>query len=101
MSLSDLLAEDRRLGILRALDAAQGGVANDAVLATALAYLGHEVAGDIVRADLAWLAAHGLVEIEDLGTQRRPMLRVRLREAGQDVARGRLHPGVAPPRAAP
>lgn len=94
MSFNNLLAEDRRLVILRSLEEIAGNTANDSVLRTALEHVGHQVGRDIVRADLTWLEEHSLVSIEKMTMPSGVLWRVQLTEAGEDVARGRFHPGV-------
>ncbi len=95
MSFSALLAEDRRLVILRCLTEVPGYEANESVLRTGLAHFGHRVAGDLVRADLQWLSDHGLLRIETLAANAGDLWLATLTVAGNDVARGdAVHPGV-------
>ena len=63
-SFAETLAEDRRLVVLRSLSEANGNHLNDSVLKKALAFIGHKVGTDMVRADAVWLEEHGLVRIE-------------------------------------
>jgi hypothetical protein len=94
MSLGNILAEDRRLVILRVLS--EGGyVANESVLRKSLAAFGHQVGSDIVRADLTFLAEHDLVRIETLHPPSGELWLIHLKSAGEEVAQGRQHPGVA------
>ena len=95
MSLGRILAEDRRRAILEALDGQAGYAVNESVLKSALEMLGHRVARTQVRADLAWLEEHGLIRVEKLPTEAGELWLGHLLEDGQDVARGRAHPGVA------
>jgi DNA-binding transcriptional ArsR family regulator len=90
-----LLAEDRRLIILRALAEDHDYALNDSVLKRALASLGHEVSRDMLRADLAWLKDHRLTTLRELDDG--VIWVARATEDGVDVARGRPHPGVARP----
>ncbi len=90
-----LLAEDRRLVILRALAEDHDYALNDAVLKRALASLGHEVSRDMLRADLQWLADQRLITLREL--DHGAIWVARATEDGVDVARGRPHPGVARP----
>lgn len=93
----DFVRERRRLDILDLLAEAPGYSHNDAVLRSALAAVGHAVSADALRAELAWLAEQGLVEVSAVGEVRV----ARLRERGDDVAAGRAEcPGVARPRPA-
>lgn len=66
-SYHDTLAEDRRLVVLRTLEAAPQFTLNDSVLHSALERFGHRVSRDVVRADVAWLAELGLTSIERVG----------------------------------
>lgn len=95
MNYAAVLAEDRRLCILRILQGAPGSSANHYVLQTALESLeGHRVSRDAVKTDLAWLAEQGLVTAEDMP----PLVRVELTGRGDDVAAGRaVVPGVRRP----
>lgn len=89
------LEEDRRLTILLLLAQSAEYKANQFLLMDALDGFGHAVSLDRLRADLAWLAEQGLVEIAELGGVQVPQLTDR----GLDVSRGRAqHPGVKRPR---
>ena len=96
MSLQNVLAEDRRLVVLRLLS--EGGFrANESVLRKGLDAFGHRIAHELMRADLAFLQEHGLLRIETLhppsGTE---LWLAQLTDAGDEVARGvSVHPGVA------
>lgn len=63
-----------------------GGEQNDDVLTLLLAQLGHRIARRDVAEQMAWLAEHGLVETEQLGT----FLVARTTSDGRDIAQGRL-----------
>ncbi len=96
MTISNILAEDRRLVILRTLSEVQKFHLNEMVLRTVLDGFGHKVARDVMRADLIWLEQHMLIRIEKLDAPTSGELwLVHLKEAGQAVAEGRFHPGVA------
>ena len=94
-TFADLVAADLRLVLLRSLEEAGGYSANESVLASMLAALGHRVSRDRVRTELAWLAEQGLVGIEDvLG-----LTVATLSPRGYDVAGGATTvPGVKRPR---
>ena len=95
-NFAELLAEDRRLAILRTLSEVEGYHLNETVLKSALNGLGHQVDRAQTRADVVWLDQHGLARIERLAMPTSGELwLVHLREAGQAVARGKYHPGVA------
>ena len=94
MSMVTVMAEDRRLVILRALDES-GYQANESVLRKGLAVFGHAVTHDTVRADIEFLRAQGLVRVEVLHPASGDLWLVHLLDAGMDVARGVYHPGVA------
>ena len=95
MSFATVLAEDRRLVILRMLTEAQGFEANETVLKLGLDRFLHHVGRDILRADIQYLTDHQLVRIEKMKVAAGDLWLVTLTASGEDVARGRLHPGVA------
>lgn len=95
-----LLAEDRRLIILRALAEDHDYSLNDFILKRALASLGHEVSRDMLRGDLTWLKDQRLITLRELFLHHPDdggIWVARATEDGIDVARGRPHPGVARP----
>lgn len=89
------LEEDRRLTILLLLAEAANYQANQFLIQSALDGFGHAVSMDRLRADLAWLAEQGLVEVAaTAGVEI-----AKLSSRGLDVAQGRTHhPGVKRPR---
>lgn len=97
MSFADLLAEDRRLVILRALAEDHDYTLNDSTVKRVLEHFGHGVSRDMVRADLQWLADQRLLRLERIAAERGELWVAKLTEDGADVARGRPHPGVARP----
>ena len=95
MSYASHFAEDRRLAILRILDAAPAAEASETTLQLALRGHAHDVSADVIRADLAWLEEVGLVTAGDLGG----LMFARITTRGSDVAHRRARvPGVAVPR---
>ena len=88
--------EDRRLVILRLLDADSGYSMNASVLQSALeSVAAHTVSRDVVLHDIEWLQEVGLVTREDVGN----VVIARLTGRGSDVANGRTTvPGVKRPR---
>jgi len=94
-SLSEVLAQDRRLVVLRTLEEAPGYQLNEGALEHVLNYLGHQVGRDMVRADLQFLLDHDLVRKEILRPPSGELWLLKLTNAGGEVARGRPHPGVA------
>jgi len=96
MNFGDVLAEDRRLVILRLLDQAPGYSANDSILCSALDGFGHRCSRDQVRTDLAWLAEQQLLTVEQVGAGKVHV--ATLTGRGGDVANGRANvPGVKRP----
>jgi hypothetical protein len=93
--MAETMAENRRLIILRALDEA-GFAANETVLKTVCQTFGHHPTKDLIRADIAFLAEHGLVRLEKIAAQAGELWIAHLTTPGQEVAQGRVHPGVAP-----
>lgn len=95
MSFAEHLAADRRLAILRILDAAPQAEASETTLQLALQDYAHAPSVDAVRADLAWLAELGLVTLAEIGG----LVLARITARGADVAHRRARvPGVATPR---
>ena len=91
MSYADEVAADRRLMILRALEATAGYGANAALISRFLDSMGHQVSHDLLQGDLAWLGEQGFIELRDEA--------VLLTQRGADIAAGRArHPGVRRPR---
>lgn len=90
-----LLAEDRRLTILRTLEQDADYSVNDFVLKRALEQLGHAVSRDVLRADLSWLKDQQLIRVREMDDG--AIWIATATEDGVDVARGRKHPGVARP----
>ena len=94
MSMAETLAENRRLIMLRALDEA-GFSANETVLKTVTEHWGHQPTRDLIRADMTFLDAHGLIRLEKIDAQNGQLWIAHLKTAGQEVAQGRVHPGIA------
>lgn len=87
---------DARRCILRTLEEAPNGSANEGILQASLSVFGHAVSRDKVTTLTAWLGEQGFVSIEDLGQGVRV---VKLTDAGEDIVMGRAsHPGVKKPR---
>lgn len=91
---SDILTEDRRLVILRALAQDLGYSHNESILQSILERYGHHVSRSLVRTDLAWLEEQGLVRLDMVGET----TIATVTDRGADVAHGRaLAPGVKRP----
>ena len=85
MDYAAILAEDRRIAILRLLEGSDGTI-SDSVAQDALAQLGNTAAREVIRADFAWLAENGLVTVEMVT----PTLAVAaITQLGIDTATGR------------
>lgn len=94
MSFQDVVTEDQRLVILRAMQESHGQ-SNDSVLQKILARFGHRVSRDKVKTHLHWLHENELVSIESLMNTDVATLTGR----GHDVASGLAKvPGVGTPR---
>ena len=63
----DVPTEDLRLVALTLLARARGYRANESLLGALLRDWGHVVSRERLRGELAWLAAHGLVALEEIG----------------------------------
>lgn len=93
-SLLQLVTEDRRLAILRILEASPMFRANLFLIQRFVGETGHAASLDTLNTDAAWLAEQGLVKLETVGGIVIPQLLQR----GLDVAYGRaIVPGVARP----
>ncbi|MPW30473.1 ArsR family transcriptional regulator [Agarivorans sp. B2Z047] len=96
MPLKDIIQEDRRLVILRALVEMDGFEANESIIDHCLEVYGHNMSRDSVKTQINWLNEQGLVTLRDIGG----CLIVTLTGRGQDVANGAATvPGVKRPRA--
>lgn len=95
MAYKNMLEQDQRLVILRALSE-MNGTANDSVLQKVLFTYGHRVSRDQVKTHLYWLNEQGLIEIESVLSTDVATITSR----GVDVANGFARvPGVGQPRA--
>lgn len=94
MNFATLIAQDRRLVILRFLAEDPGYRLNTSILQSAVCSVGHSCSRDQIASDCAWLAEQGLLTREDCG----PVTVCTLTERGLDVAQGRaVVPGVKRP----
>lgn len=95
MSFADVLTADRRLTLLRGLEAATGYRAAQFLLRRYCEQFGHSVSQDQIRTDLAWLREQGLLKLEEPDG----VFVATMTERGLDVARGLASvPGVARPQ---
>lgn len=86
MDFDTYMSEDRRLVLLRLLEAQDDFTLNDALLLHGLEQLGHGVSRQILQDDIVWLEAAVLVAVHRLSPQ---IMRVRLSEKGQEVCLGK------------
>ena len=96
MSFANLMTEDERLVILRALAEDTGGYsANESILQSILIEFAHKVSRDKVKTQLNWLQEQGLVTLKETAG----CLIATLSSRGLDVATGLITvPGVKRPR---
>jgi hypothetical protein len=95
MSYLDVKMADRHLAVLQALAEDTSCRMNDRELQRMLHIFAHDVSAAAVRQDIAWLAARGLLSIEQMGT----LQIATLTELGLSTARGHNKvDGVARPR---
>lgn len=98
MSYAQVMTEDRRLVILRALDGSPERKANHFVLTTICGQMGHSVAHDVTLGDLAWLDDMGLCTREVVHSAGGSITIAAITVRGADVAAGRVQvPGVKRP----
>jgi ribosomal protein L12E/L44/L45/RPP1/RPP2 len=91
----DVITQDRRLVILRALNEDAGYSQNESVLQSILEVFGHKVSRDQVRSLISWLAEQDLVNIDFVGAD---FMVAKLTGRGVDVATGAATvPGVKRP----
>ena len=91
-----IVAENRRLAILRFLSEEADFAINDSVMQEALKQIGHAVAREVVQADYAFLHDLGLINLEIVMDK---IHVATLTGAGLDVANGvKTVPGVSRPR---
>ena len=96
MSYRQIITEDIRLHVLRAMAQEPDYALNDYVLRRALQLVGHDIGGDRLRTELHWLAEQGLITVDPVSEH---TLVAKLTPRGEDVGLGRAHvPGVARPR---
>lgn len=98
-SFAELMEEDRRLVVLRALQEASDYSLNESLIRKVIESVRLGVIGkDQVRSLLTWLQDNGLVRVEQVSMGGTPELWVAtVSSTGAEVARGRLWPGVARP----
>jgi len=94
MEFDDLLTEDARLVILRALEKDLGYSHNESILHSFVEIYGHACSRDKIRTNLTWLQEQGLVTLKTVGT----IYVATITQRGADVATGRaVVPGVKRP----
>ncbi len=96
-SYKEIVAQDRRLAMLRFLSEDNDYKINDSVMQQALEQLGHSVSREAIRADFDFLAEIGLIEVETYFDGKVQVAKITGR--GLDVAAGRtVVTGVKRPR---
>lgn len=99
MNFAQFQAQDRRLVILKALQAAAQYRANAYLLRRYCEAVGHAVSADVMEGDLAWLHEQQLVQREVQGVGQQAVTVVTATQRGLDVAEGLASaPGVARPQ---
>lgn len=94
MAYTDLLAQDQRLVVLRALEQDTAYTLNESILHDIMDMFGHKCSRDCVKTHLAWLREQGLVTIQDVSGY----MVATLTQRGADVVHGRSSvPGVKRP----
>lgn len=81
-----MLAEDRRLVILRFLNEAVANTANEAILETAVHGIGHVVTREDIRSDLEFMQSRGCLTIEWFAYK---VMVAKLTRRGQYVVEGK------------
>ena len=88
-SYKEIVAQDRRLAMLRFLEQDSDYKINDSVMQQALEQLGHSVSREAIRADFDFLAEIGLIEVETYFDGKVQVAKITGR--GLDVAAGAYH----------
>ena len=98
-SLSETLAKDRRLVILRLLSEAGGSnySLSASMLTKAVSRMRHAVYDDTIAADLVLLEQHALLTREEEPHNGKTLVFATLTRFGLEVANGRPHPMVDQP----
>jgi hypothetical protein len=94
---AELVAEARRRVLLEVLALAPSKRANDAVIRAVVDRRVDVTDRALVRADMDYLAQHGLISVDKLVDGERVVWIATLTDSGAAVARGRAHVGVADP----
>ena len=95
MNLTKVVSEQRRLAILRTLSELSFHLNEDVILQALNEMSLAGVSKDLVRADMTFLAEHGLIRIEEMRKANGELWIAHLLVAGKEVANGRTHVGVA------
>jgi hypothetical protein len=91
---SERISEDRRIIILRALEASAGYESNESLLTMILRDFGHAVTRDQTRSEVTWLEENGLLTCEEIGG----VMIATLTQRGSETAQGIVvTPGVKRP----
>lgn len=94
-SLKILIAEDRRLQILKLLEASTGYQVNAPLMQSALSSMGHSIGMDQLETDISWLEGKGYLIYDTVSG----VILARITQSGLDVATGRaIVPGVKRPQ---
>ena len=97
MSLQELVTEDRRGIVLKALAEDSVYRLSEDTLKTVLRHFGHALTGDTVRQIMLWLEQQALLRIDKLRDDSRELWMAELTRSGLDVARGSAHVGITRP----
>ncbi len=90
MPIEQVIDEDQRLCLIRALEEA-GGQANESVAQSCLEVYGHAISRDKIRTHYAWLQEQRVVTIKEVAGYQV----ARLTERGYDAVKGRCEvPGI-------
>jgi Fe2+ or Zn2+ uptake regulation protein len=92
-SFAEMINEDRRITMLRAIESADGAL-NEALLTKIVNDFGIRTSRDQIRTELNWLKEQGLIDIDDIAD----LYIAKLNHRGLDVAQGHVRvPGIARP----
>ncbi len=85
--MKNLIIADQRLAILQSLVACNND-ANQNILQTCLAELGHRISMDLVRNHLRWLEEQGLIVINHVDISKTDLFVAEITQRGLDVENG-------------
>lgn len=92
MNYAQIVTQDIRRKVLEILEQDPDFSHNEGIIQQALGFVGHQISGDKLRTELAWLNEQGLISTQDVSG----VVIAKLTQRGEDIALNRGNvPGVA------